>query len=227
MICQERMRRASEAHPEVRSAIHHGFSRGELGLTLLGYGNPIGYTTFRPMNSSGDFWTQFFFSEVRRKQSDLEYTMGGRKNAYEFDREWHATGERILARAQALFDDAMCLIQDADLSKIPGIPENGLTDVRRTSSSWVWLLFHVAWAKPAGTILCAGKHYPIGELARVRFTRWQMKNVGKEISDSDRNSTLESIFESLESEVPDALTQVISLAFFPAIHLPHQRHCST
>jgi hypothetical protein len=62
-----RMRCAGDTYSEIRCAMHHGFGAGGMGLWPLGFGGPIGHTSFRPLLSSDEFWTCFLFSEERRR----------------------------------------------------------------------------------------------------------------------------------------------------------------
>jgi hypothetical protein len=72
----------------------------------------------------------------------------------------------------------MWLASNVGLSKIPGTSELDPDQLLQGYGPWMVLLFHAAWAQPAGTILRAWKDYPRSLMTKVELEKRQRAAVG-------------------------------------------------
>ncbi|RIK78506.1 MAG: hypothetical protein DCC67_11460 [Planctomycetota bacterium] len=108
------------------------------------------------------FWHLGFYRQSKRP-SLHEINFGRRQNVEQEDEsEWWVAYHN---RLQSLEADCLHLAAAAGVLSLPGLPQlhSGLVP-------WLWLVFHVAWEDPQGSLLRAQRRFPEVELRRTAAT---------------------------------------------------------
>jgi hypothetical protein len=79
---------------------------------------------------------------------------------------------------EQLMQDAYYLGQQVGLSKVPGTDNIDVKKLNPLYTSWLWLLFHAAWERPAGSLLRARRFFPTQLVAIRRLHEKKMNEAG-------------------------------------------------
>lgn len=186
-----RFRCVGDRYPDLRCFLSHGLSF-TFGLTIDEFGPILHFSAFTPLADSGDFWKLFYYHEDKRRLVPLYRQLLPKNDRVDGPDE--PPDMRLDVLIDTLFDDAIWLLGDIGFAQIPGLPAFDPKQLNRGSGAWIWLLYHAAWACPAGTILRAGKFYPANFLARAEYkTRRLTESKEQEPSVEKRRSEWLSI----------------------------------
>lgn len=133
----------------------------------LAYGGLHGDTFFsqpwQPPGSTGPWTLCYYFEGARRQRRDYSLS-----DAAILSDEYAAAQQEawrsISVKLDPLMNDAEWLARSIGFSKIPGTDGIDATHLSKGGTTWIWLVFHAAWEKPEGTILRAGKEFPVSML---------------------------------------------------------------
>jgi hypothetical protein len=167
-----RMRRASSKYADVRCVINHKTDIG-LGDFSEEYGDTFGMCGFTPgAKRHLGSWLLFYYSAYERERFKLRHFLVEMKKAepWETSKEQDDQRERLRLDAECLFNDAFWLVRSIGLDRIPGLNGIDTSEFYGSAHVWLWLLFHAAWSRPAGTILRASQFIPVGVFLR-KFAR--------------------------------------------------------
>lgn len=137
------------------------------------YGHTFGVSAFAASNVR-KWWHLFFYSEDDVPISAFH----SRRAPWETTDEKSERERRILRRVESLFSDSFWLARSIGLTKVPGLDGIDTTGLYGGAKTWIWLVFHAAWARPAGTILRADQFIPVGTLGRIIYRQKEEAAVG-------------------------------------------------
>jgi hypothetical protein len=174
-----RMRRAANSYSDIRCVVSHETGIG-FGDFSEEYGHTFGLCGFTPsVKIHIGSWHLFYYSIYEREQSQLGrfFKFGKKAKPREKSADQNRT-QRLRVDADCLFNDAFWLVRSIGLDRSPGLNGVDTSDLYASAHNWLWLLFHAAWARPAGTILRATQFIPTGVIVRRLVREKQEAAVG-------------------------------------------------
>ena len=156
---RHRLRAAGDEFHDLRCVLSHRLRPVSLFWSAT-HGGQFGLSMFRPLRRDADWWEIWFYRE--QDSPLLPHGYAPIRRAQESDlfanRDVHAE-TKVRRRLDAILGDAQWLVGGDMVCTLPGLTEfqGRLVWAPQT---WLWLIFHVAWQCPGGSILRGERVFP-------------------------------------------------------------------